>query len=88
MKYKLPTAVLAVTAMVVGTFTATTLTTTHPAHAADQGTWPIDQWGTPQPTDDAVLKWDEQLLSAIRAYPKQTGPTVASRSFGVLFTAM
>jgi hypothetical protein len=87
MKYKLATAVLAVTAMVVATLTATT---TLPAHAAaaDPGTWPIDQWGTPQPTDDAVLKWDEQLLSAIRAYPKQTGPTVASRAFGVLFTAI
>ena len=90
MKYKLATAMLAVTAMVVATLTATTVTTTRPAHAAaaDPGTWPIDQWGTPQPTDDAVLKWDEQLLSAIRAYPKQTGPTVASRAFGVLFTAI
>ena len=90
MKYKLATAVLAVTAMVVATLTATTVTTARPAHAAaaDPGTWPIDQWGTPQPTDDAVLKWDEQLLSAIRAYPKQTGPTVASRAFGVLFTAI
>ena len=51
-------------------------------------TWPIDTWGTPQPTDDAVLKWDEQLLTAIEAYPKATGPTVASRALGVLFTAM
>jgi vanadium-dependent haloperoxidase-like protein/uncharacterized protein DUF6851 len=90
MKYKLATAALAVTAMVVATLTATTVTTTRPAHAAaaDPGTWPIDQWGTPQPADDAVLKWDEQLLSAIRAYPKQTGPTVASRAIGVLFTAI
>jgi hypothetical protein len=90
MKYKLATAVLAVTAMVVATLTATTVTTTMPARAAaaDPGTWPIDQWGTPQPTDDAVLKWDEQLLSALRAYPKQTGPTIASRAMGVLFTAI
>ena len=90
MKYKLATAVLAVTAMVVATFTGITVTTTRPAHAAtsDQGTWPIDLWGTPQPTDDAVLKWDEQLLSAIEAHPKQTGPTIASRAFGVLFSAM
>jgi hypothetical protein len=51
-------------------------------------TWSIDQWGTPQPTDDAVLKWDEQVMGAIRAYPKQTGPTIASRAYGVLFTAM
>ena len=34
MKYKLATAVLAVTAMVVATLTATTVTTTRPAHAA------------------------------------------------------
>jgi hypothetical protein len=90
MKYKLATAVLAVTAMVVATLTGTAVITTRPAHAAaaDPGTWPIDQWGTPQPTDDAVLQWDEQLLSAIRAYPKQTGPTVASRALGVLFTAI
>jgi hypothetical protein len=93
MKYKLTTAVLAVTAVVAATLTTatvTTVTTTRPAlaAAADPGTWPIDQWGTPQPTDDAVLKWDEQLMSAIRAYPKQTGPTVASRAFGVLFTAV
>ena len=27
-------------------------------------------------------------MSAIRAYPKATGPTVASRAFGVLFTAI
>src|SRR5690242_13822380 len=90
MKYKLATAVLAVTAMVVATLTVTTVTTTGPARAAatDPGTWPIALWGTPQPTDDAVLKWDEQLMSAIRAYPKATGPTVASRAFGVLFTAI
>jgi PAP2 superfamily len=89
MKYKLTTAVVAVTAMVVATLTALTVTTTGPARAAAGPlTWPIDQWGTPQPTDDAVLKWDEQLLSAIRANPGLTGPTVASRAFGVLFTAM
>jgi hypothetical protein len=89
MKYKLATAVLAVTAMVAATLTALTVTTTGPARAAAGPlTWPIDQWGTPQPTDDAVLKWDEQLLSAIRANPGLTGPTVASRAFGVLFTAM
>jgi hypothetical protein len=90
MKYKLATAVLAVTALVGATLTVTTVITTAPARAAaaDPGTWPIDQWGTPQPTDDAVLKWDEQLISAIKAYPKATGPTVASRAFGELFTAV
>jgi hypothetical protein len=90
MKYKLATAVLAVTALTGATLTVTTVTTTRPARAAaaDPGTWPIDLWGTPQPTDDAVLKWDEQLMSALRAYPKATGPTIGSRAFGVLFTAI
>ena len=90
MKYKLATAVLAVTAMVVATLTATTVTTTGPAHAAAASPvpWPINTWGTPQPTDDAVLKWDQQLLTAIAAYPKATGPTVASRALGELHTAI
>jgi len=90
MKYKLATAVLAVMAMVVATLTATTVTSTGPAYAAAAAPvpWPFDTWGTPQPTDDAVLKWDEQLLTAIAAYPKATGPTVASRALGEVHTAM
>src|SRR5690348_932594 len=90
MKYKLVTAVLAVTAMVGATLTATTVATTGPAYAATASPtpWPFDSWGTPQPTDDAVLKWDEQLLTAVAAYPKATGPTVASRALGELHTAI
>src|ERR1700759_2075346 len=90
MKYKLATAVLAVTAMVAATLTATTVTTTGPESpaAASPVPWPFDTWGTPQPTDDAVLKWDEQLLTAVAAYPKATGPTVTSRALGELHTAM
>jgi len=90
MKYKLVTAVLGVTAMVVGTLTATTVTTTGPAYAATASPvpWPFDSWGIPQPTDDAVLKWDEQLLTALAAYPKATGPTVGSRALGELHTAI
>ena len=34
-----------------------------------------------------ILKWNEQLLSAIRAYPGPTGPTITSRALGVLHTA-
>lgn len=53
------------------------------------GAWPIDTWGAPRPaTDNVVLKWNEQLLSTIRAYPAQTGPTVAARALGVLHTAI
>src|ERR1700760_631999 len=87
MKYKLMAVVLAATSMVVATLTATTGQPAQAA-AADPVTWPINQWGTPQPTDDAVLKWDQQLLTAIEAYPKATGPTVASRALGVLHTAI
>ena len=35
-----------------------------------------------------MLKWDEQLLSTIRAYPKETGPTVTARALAVVHTAM
>ena len=34
-----------------------------------------------------ILRWDEQLLSTIRAYPAQTGPTITARALGVLHTA-
>ena len=34
-----------------------------------------------------ILKWDEQLLSTIRAYPAPTGPTITARALGVLHTA-
>ncbi len=43
---------------------------------------------TPRPRDNVVLKWDEQLLSTIRAYPPQTGPTVAARALAEVHTAM
>jgi hypothetical protein len=34
-----------------------------------------------------ILKWDEQLLQAIRANPAATGPTITARALGVLHTA-
>jgi hypothetical protein len=37
--------------------------------------------------DNRILRWDEQLLSAIRAYPAKTGPTITARALGVLHTA-
>jgi hypothetical protein len=37
--------------------------------------------------DNVVLRWDEQLLSVIRAYPAKTGPTITARALGVLHTA-
>jgi hypothetical protein len=91
MKYKLATTLLVVAALVVATFSAAT-TTARPARAAD-GTFVVN--GCPEdPTkkppcdgDNKILRWDEQLLSAIRAYPAPTGPTITARALGVLHTA-
>jgi hypothetical protein len=93
MKYKLATTLLVVAALVVATFSAAT-TTARPARAA-VGPFIVD--GCPEdPTrtkkppcdgDNVILRWDEQLLSTIRAHPPQTGPTIAARALGVLHTA-
>jgi hypothetical protein len=42
----------------------------------------------PNPADNVVLLWDEELLQAIRANPAGTGPTVTARALGVAHTAM
>ena len=86
-KHRLTTAVLLVTALVLSTFAI--LSGSKPAAAANNppGThWPIDGLG-PRSTDNAILKWDEELLETIRTYPAQTGPTVTSRAIGILHTA-
>ncbi len=84
---------LAKTTLVVGALVAATIVavTTHTPEAAAAGSgpaWPIDTYGTPRATDNVVLKWDEQLLSTIRAYPPQTGPTVTARALAEVHTAM
>jgi hypothetical protein len=88
-KHKLATTLLMVVALVVATLAATT---TRQARAAG-GTFVVD--GCPEDpakkppceNDNVILRWDEQLLSAIRAYPAQTGPTITARALGVLHTA-
>jgi hypothetical protein len=92
MKYKLATTLLVVAALVVATFSAAT-TTARPALAED--TFPIDgcppgSVATKPPCDgdDVVLKWNEKLLETIRLDPPNTGPTITSRAFGVVHTAM
>ena len=87
MKHKLAKTTVVVTALVVATV-ATVTTHSPPAGAASGPAWPVDTYGTPRPGDNVVLKWDEQLLSTIRAYPPQTGPTVAARALAVVHTAM
>jgi hypothetical protein len=101
MKYKLATTLLVVAGLVVATFSDATTTppalaakpttTTSPPPAAS--TFPIN--GCPEDPDkpppcngdDAVVRWDDQLLDVIRAYPAQTGPTITARAMGVLHTA-
>jgi hypothetical protein len=84
-KHRLATSLLVVAALVVSTFAA--LSGTTPAQAAPSGPrWPI-KGAEPRDSDNVILKWDEQLLSVIRAYPKETGPTVTARALGVLHTA-
>jgi hypothetical protein len=100
MKYKLAATLLAVAALVVATFS--TATTTPSALAAKPTTTtspppstfyvdgcPPSSTATKPPCDgdNVILRWDEQLLSAIRAYPAATGPTITARALGVLHTA-
>jgi hypothetical protein len=42
----------------------------------------------PTKDDNVVLRWDEELLQAIRANPAGTGPTVTARALGVAHTSM
>ena len=86
MKLRLVTTLLVV-GLAVAAVSVSATTTTLPAKAATGTTWPIDTYGSPRASDNVILKWDEQLLSAIRAYPAATGPTITSRALGVLHTA-
>jgi hypothetical protein len=85
-KHKLAITMGLVAALVVSTLAGVTITA-RPALAANGPAWPIDTWGTPRSGDNVILRWDEQLLSTIRAYPKETGPTITARALGVLHTA-
>jgi hypothetical protein len=78
--------------LVVATFSVAT-TTARPARAADS-TFYVDKCPPggiatipPCDGDNVILRWDEELLSLIRAYPPQTGPTITARALGVLHTA-
>ncbi len=45
----------------------------------------FNQWG-PSPSDNVVLKWDEQTLAEVRA--TKPGPTVVARALAEVHTAM
>jgi hypothetical protein len=88
MKHRLVTTLLVVTAVVVATLTSVT-TTDRPAQAAAGGSWDIDTWGgPPRQSDNAVLKWNWELLQTITANAPTTGPTISARALGVVHTAM
>jgi hypothetical protein len=87
-KHRLVTTLLVVTAVVVATLTSVT-TTDRPAQAAAGGSWDIDTWGgPPREGDNAVVKWNWELLQTITANASITGPTVTARALGVVHTAM
>jgi Domain of unknown function (DUF6851)/VCPO second helical-bundle domain/Vanadium chloroperoxidase N-terminal domain len=88
MKHKLGTILLVVTALVVATLSAVTVTTRPAKAAPGPGTfWPIDGHGPDEANDNAILRWNERLLESIRLKPRVTGPTVSARAIGILHTA-
>jgi hypothetical protein len=102
MKYKLATILLVVGGLVVATFSAATTTppamaakpTTTTSQPPAASTFYVDKCPPggnatipPCDGDSVILRWDEVLLSIIRAYPKETGPTIVARALGVFHTA-
>jgi hypothetical protein len=92
-KRKLATTLVLTAALVLSTLA--TLSAARPAVAQaaydDPDTpttiWPID--GVPTSfNDNAVVKWDDELLQTIRANPGGTGPTITARAIAVLHTAI
>jgi hypothetical protein len=90
-KRKMATALVLSTAL--GLSMLATFSAARPAAAAyddpdDPKTiWPID--GVPTSfNDNAVVKWDDELLQTIRANPGGTGPTITARAIAVLHTAI
>src|SRR4029453_3070759 len=99
MKHKLATTLLVVAAVVISTLASFSVATKALAVPQDdpatrQAFWPINGdcpnnpgIKPPCPGDNVILKWDDELLQAIRANPAATGPTVTARALGVLHTA-
>jgi hypothetical protein len=100
MKHKLAAILLVVAAVVISTLAtfsgASPVLAVPPPDDPDtpQTFWPINGdcpndpgIQPPCPGDNVILKWDDELLQAIRANPAATGPTVTARALGVLHTA-
>jgi hypothetical protein len=91
MRHKLATTLLVVAALAMSTLAGLSVATKAMATPPDdpdtpQTFWPINGYA-PTINDNVILKWDEELLQAIRANPAATGPTVTARALGVLHTA-
>jgi hypothetical protein len=92
MKHKLATipavvAALTVSALAVNTGGSPVGAAPNPSPTATTApTWRIEDHG-PRAGDNAILKWNEQLLATIRAHPGGTGPTVTARALGIVHTA-
>ena len=91
MKRKLATTLVLTTALVLSMLA--TFSAARPAAAAyddpdgPMTIWPID--GVPTSfNDNAVVKWNDELLQTIRANPAGTGPTITARAIAVLQTAI
>jgi hypothetical protein len=90
MRFKLAAGLVLVAALIMTTLNTVTVTRLAVAAPNDDDSpgprWPINGY-PPRDSDNAILKWDEELLQTIRSYPADTGPTVTSRALGVLHTA-
>jgi hypothetical protein len=90
---KLRSATTLVLAMTLFLSAFTVLASNHPAKAdppPDVDPPPpfqLNDYG-PRDSDNVVLKWDEELLQAIRLHPAQTGPTITARAIGVVHTSI
>ena len=91
MKFRSATTLVLATALALSVFSV--VSTNHSARAAvppdpdPPSPFQLNQYG-PSDSDDVVLKWNEELLQAVRLHPPQTGPTITARALGVLHTAI
>jgi hypothetical protein len=100
MKHKLATTLLLVAALVMSTLASFSVAGPAMAAPPDDPDTPLPNWQIdgdcpkdlgkkpPCPSDNVVLKWNDELLQAIRQNAAATGPTVTARALGVLHTAM
>jgi hypothetical protein len=91
MKRKLATTLVLVAAVVMSTLASFSVAPEAKAVPPDDPDTPQTFWQIngypPTINDNVILKWDEELLQAVRANPAATGPTVTARALGVLHTA-